>query len=116
MSMNRRTFVSGTSLFAATAWTTPSALSATIASAATSAENSRVKLITLDPGHFHAALVQKFMYAGVDAEVHVYAPEGDDVAEHLKRIEAYNSRADSPTRWIERVYTGPDYLEKMLAE
>jgi predicted dehydrogenase len=113
--MSRRDFVSGSSLAAASAWAIPSALSATT-SAATSAETPRVKLITLDPGHFHAALVQKFMYPGVDPEVHVYAPEGDDVVEHLKRIEAYNSRADSPTRWIERVYTGPDYLEKMLAE
>ena len=42
-------------------------------------EPTRVHLITLDPGHFHAALVQKFMYANVDPEVHVYAPDGDDL-------------------------------------
>jgi predicted dehydrogenase len=79
-------------------------------------DESRVRLITLDPGHFHAALVQKYMYAGVDPEVRVYAPQGDDVTEHLKRIEAFNTRADSPTRWKQRVYTGPDYFEKMLQE
>ncbi len=28
-------------------------------------ETGEVKLITLDPGHFHAALVQKSMYADV---------------------------------------------------
>ena len=74
------------------------------------------RLITLDPGHFHAALVQKFMYPDVDPLVHVYAPGGDDLAEHLKRIERFNTRADEPTHWREKVYTGPDFLDKMLAE
>ncbi|MEP6730982.1 MAG: putative oxidoreductase C-terminal domain-containing protein [bacterium] len=75
----------------------------------------RFELITLDPGHFHASLVQKFMYDDVDSIVHVFAPAGDDVAEHLKRIEAFNKRAESPTHWSERVYTGADFLDKMLA-
>ena len=38
----------------------------------------KIKLITLDPGHFHAALVQKSMCPEVDSTVHVYAPEGDE--------------------------------------
>ena len=38
-----------------------------------------VKLMTLDPGHFHAALIQKTMYEQIDPTVYVYAPEGDDV-------------------------------------
>jgi predicted dehydrogenase len=75
-----------------------------------------VKLMTLDPGHFHAALVQKSMYEQIDPTVYVYAPEGDDVTQHLGRIEAFNKRADQPTAWVEKVYTGTDYLEKMLAE
>jgi len=75
-----------------------------------------VKLMTLDPGHFHAALVQKNMYEQVSPEVFVYAPEGDDLKEHLKRIEGYNTRSESPTAWSEKVYTGSDYLEKMLSE
>jgi len=75
-----------------------------------------VKLMTLDPGHFHAALVQKTMYAQIDPTVYVYAPEGDDVTQHLGRIDAFNKRADNPTAWVEKVYSGADYLEKMLAE
>jgi predicted dehydrogenase len=86
------------------------------ASSGGAAETPRFRLITLDPGHFHAALVQKFMYADVAPEVHVYAPSGDDVQEHLKRIEGFNKRSTDPTRWIERVHTGPDFLEKMIAE
>src|SRR5689334_18832542 len=65
-----------------------------------------VQLITLDPGHFHAALVQKIMYADVDSIVHVYAPAGNDLQLHLKRIDNYNSRNEDPTRWKEEVYTG----------
>jgi predicted dehydrogenase len=75
-----------------------------------------VRLITLDPGHFHAGLVQKFMYPQVDPVVHVYAPAGPDLQEHLKRIEGFNTRAEQPTHWEEKVYTGPDYLQRMLSE
>jgi len=75
-----------------------------------------VKLMTLDPGHFHAALIQKSMYDQIDPTVYVFAPEGDDVTQHLDRIEAFNKRTDKPTAWIEKVYTGSDYLEKMLTE
>lgn len=73
-------------------------------------------LLTLDPGHFHAALVQKSMYPQVNPSVYVYAPEGQDVNDHLAKIDAYNKRAENPTAWQETVYTKPDYLQKMLAD
>jgi predicted dehydrogenase len=79
-------------------------------------EMEKIRLITLDPGHFHAYLVQKSMYENVDSVVHVFAPEGEEVKEQLRKIEAYNNRAENPTHWVEEVYTRPDYLEKMLAE
>lgn len=75
-----------------------------------------VKLITLAPGHFHAALVQKSMYPPVASTVHVFAPAGPEVTEHLNRIERYNAGAEAPTQWLEKVYTGTDYLEKMLTD
>lgn len=75
-----------------------------------------VKLITLDPGHFHAALVQKIMYPQVSPDVYVYAPDGPDVEQHLERIASYNSRAVDPTSWNEIVYKGDDFFEKMLSE
>lgn len=75
-----------------------------------------VKLITLDPGHFHAALVQKNMYPEVSPTVQVYAPVGNDLHYHLDRINTYNSRTENPTSWHEKIYAGNDYLEKMLAE
>src|SRR5450759_64524 len=76
----------------------------------------QVKLITVDPGHFHAALVQKVMYDQVSPEVYVYAPQGPDYLQHLDRIKSYNSRPVDPTSWNEIVYTGPDFFEKMIEE
>lgn len=80
------------------------------------AQNKPIQLITLDPGHFHAALVQNKTYDNVEKVVNVYAPAGQDLQDHLKRIESYNTRTKNPTNWQENVYQGNDYLEKMLAE
>jgi predicted dehydrogenase len=79
-------------------------------------DSARFRLLTLDPGHFHASLVQKFMYPGVDSTVRVYSAGGDDLKEHLARIQTFNTRTDQPTHWNEQIYTGPDYLEKMIAD
>jgi predicted dehydrogenase len=79
-------------------------------------EKKPFQIITLDPGHFHAALVQKSMYNNVDSVVHVYSPEGSDVKLHLGRIDAFNTRPEQPTHWNEVVYNGSDYFEKMLIE
>lgn len=79
-------------------------------------KNLFVHLITIDPGHFHAALVQKEMYPGIDSVVHVYAPAGQELQAHLDLIKQYNERKENPTHWNEQVYTGNDYLDKMLAE
>jgi len=76
----------------------------------------KLQLITLDPGHFHSALVQKSMYEDVDSVVHVYAPDGQEVKSHLSLVDSYNTRDENPTSWKEKVYTGPDYLDKMFAE
>jgi predicted dehydrogenase len=80
------------------------------------AEGAEVRLITLDPGHFHASLVQKLMYPQVSPEVRVYAPAGPDLQEHLARIQSFNTRGENPTHWEETVYTGPDFLERMVRE
>ena len=78
--------------------------------------SGNVQLITLDPGHFHAALVQKKMYEEVGETVQVYAPDGPDVQDHLNRINGFNTREKDPTAWVEEIYTGPDFLEKMISD
>jgi predicted dehydrogenase len=75
-----------------------------------------VRLMTVDPGHFHAALVQKEMYPGVSERVDVYAPIGRDLTEHLNRIAAFNQRAEQPTTWAVEVHAGPDFFPRMLRE
>ncbi len=80
------------------------------------AQQPSVKLITLDPGHFHAALVQKSMYPQVDPTVYVYAKKSADLQMHLDKINAYNGDAKAPTHWKEVVYEGDDYLSRMLKE
>ena len=88
----------------------------TAASCSPKAGDSQVTLITLDPGHFHAALVQKTQYAQVSPDVYVYSPGGSELEEHLAKIKAYNTREEDPTAWNEVIYQGDDFLEKMIEE
>jgi predicted dehydrogenase len=82
----------------------------------THAAEPNVRLMTLDPGHFHAALIQKEMYPGVDPTVHVFAPLGPDLLLHLGRVAGFNTRAERPTRWRLEVHAGEDAAERMLRE
>lgn len=74
------------------------------------------RFMTLEPGHFHAGLVQKEMYADVSPSVDVYAEPGADLDAHLGRIRSFNERPENPTAWEVRVHPGPDPLARMLAE
>jgi len=79
-------------------------------------QNKTYTIATLDPGHFHAALVQKTMYPNVASNVYVYAKPSADLDMHLKRINDYNNRKDNPTSWKEILYTGDDFFNKMISE
>jgi len=74
------------------------------------------RLMVVDPGHFHAALLQQDELPDLSTTVFVYAPLGSDLLAHLNRIAQFNQRAANPTHWLSRIYAGPDYLERMLAE
>ena len=75
-----------------------------------------VKIMTLDPGHFHAALILKSMYDQVSPVVHTYAPDAVDVDDHLKRVEGFNTRTENPTSWDVKTYRGADFFDKMISE
>jgi predicted dehydrogenase len=77
---------------------------------------SNIRFITLNPGHFHAALVQKEMYSDVDPTVHVYAPLGPDLLAHLQRIAGFNARPSHATNWHLEVHACPDYVERFKKE
>ena len=75
-----------------------------------------IRFITLNPGHFHAALVQKEMYEQVEPKVHVYGPLGPDLIAHLGRIAGFNTRSQQPTEWELEVHAAPDYLDRLARE
>jgi predicted dehydrogenase len=77
---------------------------------------SKLRLIIVDPGHFHAALAQKEMYPNVAETVHVYAPMGPDLVDYLTRIARFNTRAEAPTTWRLEVHSDPDFLDRMARE
>jgi predicted dehydrogenase len=77
---------------------------------------SEIRFMTLDPAHFHAALLQKEMYADVSPHVSIYAPVGLDLADHLARVARFNVRAQNPTAWTLDIHAGPEFLERMLRE
>ena len=77
-------------------------------------ESRKIELIVLDPGHFHASLLQKDTLTDVNDTIHIYAPEGTELNQYMESINSYNQRAKAPTSWVSQVYTGDDYLSQML--
>jgi hypothetical protein len=61
----------------------------------------KIDLVVLDPGHFHASLLQKNTLACVNDTVRVYAPKGVGLNQYLNNIDSYNHRIDNPTHWHE---------------
>lgn len=79
-------------------------------------QDGEIRLVVLDPGHFHASLIQKFPQRLVNDTVHVYAPEGTELDQYLASIDSYNQRSENPTHWEIALYVGENYLEKMIEE
>jgi len=76
-----------------------------------------IKLIVLAPGHFHANLLQKSSIPQVNDSVYVYAVTEDaGLKQYLTSIESFNQRDKDPTKWQTVVYTGDDFLNKMITE
>lgn len=94
------------------------AIALTVAACQKPVEQTRkpIQLITLDPGHFHAALIQKTGYPEIDSVVNVYGPAGPDLDQHLARIESYNGRQQDPTGWTEIVHTSNTFFDEMIAD
>ena len=77
---------------------------------------SSIRFMTLDPGHFHAALVHGEMYPDVADRVDVFAPVGPDLVAHLHRLAAFNRRPARPTSWTWEVHASPNSLDRLLQE
>ena len=74
------------------------------------------RLVIVDPGHFHASLLQREMYPELAQRVSVYAPLGPELLDYLNRVSLFNSRAVSPTHWEMNVHTSADPMAGMLRD
>ena len=74
------------------------------------------RLIIVEPGHFHATLLQRDMYPWLDKRVAVYAPLGPELLDYLGRIAAFNARKENPTAWELDIHTSHDPMSAMLGE
>ena len=72
--------------------------------------------MVIDPGHFHAALIQREMYPGISPEVSVFAPLGPELIDYLSRVSLFNNRKESPTAWELNIQTGDDPMARMVEE
>ena len=76
----------------------------------------RLRVIVLDPGHFHAALSLRESHPGLEDFVHVYAPEGPGLAAFCAMIDSFNRRAVNPTRWQLHCHHEADPLAALLRD
>lgn len=74
----------------------------------------KLRLVIAAPGHFHAGLMLRQSHPRLDETVHVYAPEGAEVAAFIELIESFNTRADTPTQWRLIRHIGADWLERAV--
>ena len=77
---------------------------------------SDLRLITVDPAHFHAAQLHMKPIAGFARDAWVYAPMGKDLAGHLNFIANLKARSSQPDYWRYHVYSGEDFFERMLKD
>ncbi len=73
-------------------------------------------LAICNPGHFHAALTFRKAHPGLSDEVYVYSEGGPELESFKGIVDSYNDRPEDPTNWRLHIYTGPDYLERMIVE
>ncbi|MCX6227449.1 MAG: Gfo/Idh/MocA family oxidoreductase [Bacteroidia bacterium] len=87
-----------------------------LASCTPSQKNPSATFMIAEPGHFHAALVLKSMYEGVNPKVFVYSPDGPELADFSARVSGYQKRTENPTNWEITEFRGSGFFDKMIAE
>lgn len=75
-----------------------------------------IRLVVVDPGHFHAALLLQRRYPDISPEVGVYAPLGPELIDYLTRIARYNAAAQATTDWRLKIDADPDFLGRFGQE
>lgn len=72
--------------------------------------------MTVAPGHFHAALVQKRMVPAVHPRSYLYGPLDADTVAHVERLAGFNNRDEQPTAWEVDVRAGGNWLARYQRE
>jgi len=75
-----------------------------------------MRLIVLDPGHFHATLLQKDMYPELAPRVSVYSPLGTELMDYLYRVSLFNSRSENPTQWELDIHCSSHSFDELLRD
>jgi predicted dehydrogenase len=75
-----------------------------------------LRLVTVDPAHFHAAQLHIKQMAGFSQDAWVYAPVGKDLVGHLNFIANLHGRYPQAARWRYHIYSGEDFFDRMLKE
>jgi predicted dehydrogenase len=75
-----------------------------------------LRLVTVDPAHFHAAQLHAAPMAGFSRDAWVYAPVGKDLVGHLNFIAGLKARSPAPDHWRYHIYSGDDFFERMLTD
>lgn len=70
-------------------------------------------MTVIDPGHYHASLIQKNNLKGVSQVVKVYAPAGMELDSYLATVDSFNSREESPTSWKEELHVSEHFLDSL---
>ncbi len=73
-------------------------------------------IYVLNPGHFHAALSLRESHDALSDEVHIFAPDGEELETFCAFIKSFNSREIDPTHWNLNIHRGENSLENLLRE
>jgi len=77
---------------------------------------ANIRLMTLAPGHFHAALVHKEMHPSIYPKVYVYGPLDADLIAHMERVNGLNGPLKKNLSWRLDVRAGDDWLQRFIRE
>lgn len=75
-----------------------------------------LRLVTVDPAHFHAAQMHAGPLAGFARDAYVYAPVGRDLAGFWNAVSGLTVRSTAPDHWRFHMYAGDDFFSRMLRE
>jgi predicted dehydrogenase len=75
-----------------------------------------LRLVVVDPVHFHAAQFHTNAMPGFSRDARVYAPVGRELARYLESVSNLRSRSAQPDHWRFHIYAGSDFFDRMLAE